>query len=147
MIADIVAEDASGLDVLFVAVKGRPLREELVTRILKDLKEACSPIRFGMFVDPEQIQVAEYEHDDEPKSVCRLNTVETLRRYDPEFGTKRIYQGYLVALVDTWLRDLAFHWKFDVPPGLGPLSAIGLAQVLEGGMTRREVALGADTLH
>src|SRR4051812_16252687 len=111
MIADIVAEDASERDVLPVVVKGLQLREELVSRILKELKEACPSIRFGMYVDPEQIQIAEYEPDGEPKVVCRLNTVETLRHYDPEFGTKRIYQGYIVALVETWLRDLAFRWK------------------------------------
>src|SRR4051794_19968393 len=117
MIADIVAEDASERDILPVAVKGRHLREELVSRVLQEFQEACPPIRFGMLVDPEQIQIAEYEPDLEPKVVCRLNTVETLRRYDPEFGTKRVYQGYLVALVDAWLRDLAFRWKSDAPPG------------------------------
>lgn len=146
MIADIVAEDVSERDVLPVVVKGLPLREELVSQILKESKEACPSIRFGMYVDPEQIQIAEYEPDGEPKMVCRLNTVETLRHYDREFGTKRIYQGYLVALVETWLRDLAFRWKPDPPPAVKQLSTIGLAQILEGGMTRREVALGANAL-
>ena len=54
MIADIVDEDASERDVLPVVVKGLPLREELISRILKEPKEACPSIRFGMYVDPEQ---------------------------------------------------------------------------------------------
>jgi hypothetical protein len=147
MIADIVAEDANERDVLPVVVKGLPLREELISRILKEPKEACPSIRFGMYVDPEQILIAEYEPDREPKVVCRLNTVETLRHYDSEFGTRRIYQGYMVALVEAWLRDLAYRWKSDSsPPELERMSTIGLAQILEGGMTRREVAFGADAL-
>jgi len=69
-----------------------------------------------------------------------------LRHYEAEFGTKRIFELYLTALVEAWLRDLAYHWKSEKPPASEQLAAIGLLQQLAGGTTQLEVALNGDTV-
>ena len=47
--------------------------------------------------------------------VLHLPTADALSFYDPEFREKRVYEDYLAALVETWLRDVAYHWKSEAP--------------------------------
>ena len=75
-----------------------------------------------------------------------LKTAAVLSHYDPEFGSKPIFEPYLITLVDVWLRDLAYHWKVGIPPASEQLAAIGLLQRLEGGTTQTEVEFGGHTL-
>ena len=77
-----------------------------------------------------------------------LSTPEILRRYDPEFETKRVSLYHFIALIESWIRDLAFRWKDGDPPGLAESSGVGLMDRLKGGMTWTygEVTLGADSL-
>src|SRR5262249_31679926 len=101
---------------------------------------------FGMYVDPEVIEVFAADSTDPGRPESTLKTADILSVYEPDFRNKPIYLRYLVALVETWLNDLAFHWKSDQPPGLGELAAIGLAPLLEGGGTTHEVTLYGDPL-
>jgi hypothetical protein len=57
--------------------------------------------------------------------------------YDPEFPRERVFESYLLTLVEAWLRDLAYHWKSENPPGSEELGRAGLLEKLEGGTTQR----------
>jgi len=48
----------------------------------------------------------------------------------------------LVALMEAWLRDLAFRWKTEEPPGLKEMSVAKLVARIDGGDTHSEVRLG-----
>jgi hypothetical protein len=146
MIADIIAQDAEGSDVLVVEVKGRLLSPEVVAQVWTRMAEVCPLIPFGMIVDPEGIRIAARQPSGFALPAQVLTTSDVLRHYDPELGNQRVFGGYLETLVEGWLRDLATHWKTETPPGANELARIGLSQLLEGGTTRREVPLGADSL-
>jgi hypothetical protein len=142
---DIVAVDEQGWDVLLVDVKAKVHTDRIARAILQSLRDADTPARFGMVADLQRIRIADFDRIG-VDFVCVLDTAEMLREYDPEFGQKRIFSHYLTTLVDAWLRDVAFHWKSETPPGLDRLKGIGLAQRLEDGDTRREVLVGPDPL-
>jgi hypothetical protein len=63
-----------------------------------------------------------------------------LPRYD------RNPEDYLATLFEAWLRDLAYHGKYQTPPGSAELAATGLLDRLSGGDTRREVSFGGDLI-
>jgi len=44
-----------------------------------------------------------------------------------------VFESYLLTLVEAWLRDLAYHWKSEDPPGSEELGKAGLIEKLEGG--------------
>lgn len=146
MIADIIAQDAEGSDVLVAEVKGRPLSPEVAAQVWVRMAEACPTTPFGMIVDPEWIHISARQPAGFSVPAQVLRTSDVLRHYDPNLGKQRVFGGYLETLVEGWLRDLAAHWKTETPPGAKELAQIGLTQLLEGGTTRREVPLGADSL-
>ena len=67
----------------------------------------------------------------------KLDTRQVLQHYDLEFPGKRVFESYLLTLVEAWLRDLAYHWKSENPPGSEELGRAGLLERLEGGTTQR----------
>jgi hypothetical protein len=69
--------------------------------------------------------------------VVYLDTPKVLSHYDPDFAGKRIFEFYLLTLVEAWLRDLAYHWKSPNPPGSEELQAAGFLGRVEGGTTQR----------
>lgn len=146
MIADIIAQDAKGRDVLIVEVQTRRMSPEIVSQYLEMMETASPSVPFAMVLDLEDIHVIRMGQADLARASCHLKTAEVLRHYDPEFSTKRIYPHYLKTLVEAWLHDLAYHWKMEVPPGSDDLAAFGLLPLLEGGTTVSEVPLGADSL-
>jgi hypothetical protein len=141
---DIVATDSQGRDVLLAEVKASSLTEVEARELLSDLQEAQLPARFGLIGDLDKIRIADFENPVESGFHCVLNTTDILRRYDPEFGSKDIYHSYLETLFEAWLRDIAYRWDSEQPPGLQELASIGLAQRLEGGTTRSEVIVETD---
>lgn len=143
---DIVAEDARGRPVLLVEVRAKRLDDEAARSILSSMKGAQLPVRFGMVADLSHIRLVDYERGAGDGFACVLDSADMLRCYDPEFETKRIFWTYLTTLVDAWLRDHVYHWKSETPPGSEQLAAVGLAQCLENGDTRREVLVGTDPL-
>jgi hypothetical protein len=45
----------------------------------------------------------------------------------------------MVTLLTSWLRDLAYRWKSDHPPGLEDLASTGLFEKIEGGFAGRKL--------
>jgi hypothetical protein len=110
------------------------------------MKAVEPAIPFGMLIDSENIQV--FRGGETPSQpIISLKTGEVLRRYEPEYGREPIFETYLAALVEAWLRDLASNWDSAAPPGREPLASVGLLPLLEGGTIRREVRLDRSPLH
>ena len=72
-----------------------------------------------------------------PRTI-HLETASILETYDPDFRRKAdedaIYEFYLGVLFESWLDDLAHHWKSANPPASERLSEIGLLTHLQGGV-------------
>ncbi|MBX6313393.1 MAG: hypothetical protein IRY99_10830 [Isosphaeraceae bacterium] len=153
MIADLIALDRDGQPVLLVAVRARVLSPRSIEAIVARLKTAGTGLAFGMVADFEAIRVFDLTAET-PTPLLVLKTDDVLRHYDPEFlcpssasGARPVFHDYFETLVQAWLRDLAYHWKSEAPPGSEALASIGLLQRLEGGATQSEVPLGVDALH
>lgn len=148
-VADIVALGSDGRIVLLVEVKAAELasREAVISQLKSYLQAANTNIPFAMLVDLENIEIFQADNASlSAEAIVSLKTADVLRHYDAEFGSKRIFERYLIALVEAWLRDLAYHWKSETPPASEQLAAIGLLQRLAGGTTQPEVAIGSDSL-
>lgn len=52
-----------------------------------------------------------------------------------------------MTLVEAWLRDLAYNWKSEKPPGADERLPTGLLGGLEGGMTRRDATIFVSPVH
>lgn len=143
LIADIVAQDARGRDILVVKARGTVLAPEMIGRYFEYLERASPSTPFYMLADLEAIYLKKNGAGLTP---LRLDAAAILSHYEPEFGHKPILHGYLSALVDTWLRDLIYHWKSETPPGSEELAQFGLLERLAGGTTEREVLVGEDSL-
>ena len=149
---DVIAEDRDENPVLAVEVKAtEPSQEEFGLFLCRFVQTS---LEFGMFVDLERIVLLGRDPADPRTPVATLRTVDVLGFYDPSFvgkasksGSQRIYGEYVVTLVEAWLRDLAYHWKSESPPGLEQLSKTGLLERLEGGMTRRDANIVVSPLH
>ena len=144
MVADILAEDAMGRPILLANVRGKVVGPGVVSEMLSRLESSDPPIPYGMAADLETIQVMKFDCGNPIGFSRSFNTGDILRHYDEDFGNKRIFHDYLATLIEAWLRDLAYHWKSEDPPGAEELSEIGLTDRLEGGTTRSEVPIGGD---
>jgi len=144
MIADIVAQDSQGHDVLVVIVKGMQLEPRIVTEYFELIERECPGFPFAMVVDPSAIYVKRLGSEPGPETYRVLDPVPIMRYYDPDGGKQRILRNYRAGLVQSWLEDMIYHWKSSTPPESEQVAAIGLLERLEKGATYREVALGAD---
>jgi len=144
--ADIIAEDRDGRAVLIVELKGMNASGEIGTlQTLEYLKE--SDANFGMFADLDEMVIFRKDYENPDCPILQLNTADVLSFYDPGFGAKRISEEYFATLIEAWLRDYAFHWRSERPPAHEEMEAIGLAERLTGGMTRREAVHADHPLH
>lgn len=141
---DIIAEDARGRDVLLVEVKASTLEDADAWRVVDWIRESGHPSRFIMVVDRRQIRVADLEQPVGGDFACVLPSSEVFAAYDPDYAAKRVFHFYLSGLADAWLRDVAFRWKSENPPGVEALQATGVLDLLQDGDTRREVLVGCD---
>lgn len=143
-IFEIVAFDAEERPILVVEVRDRHGVAPSVTAMVRSWVESAPPlVPYAMLVDLDWIEIFRAGPEAGP---ARLPTAEILKVYDPEFDRKPIYAFYLATLVAAWLKDLAFGWKSDVPPGKDLVAQIGLGQRLHDGDVRSEVRLGAPAL-
>jgi hypothetical protein len=152
--ADIIALDKDDRIVALIEVKiiqaqDKAAKQRIVDYSIDWLKAALAKmselravIPYAMFVDTEQILIFKWDGVNLSEPVCSLNTGEILRYYEPEFGSKRISGRYLEALVESWLRDLAYHWKSEIPPASEQVATIGLLKMLADGTTKSGVQLG-----
>ncbi|MFN7384125.1 MAG: hypothetical protein ACK5RY_18675, partial [Dolichospermum sp.] len=58
-----------------------------------------------------------------------------LEHYDVGSIEGIIYQSTLITLTQSWLRDLAYHWKSETPPYIEEMKEIGLFTLLFDGTT------------
>jgi hypothetical protein len=149
---DIVMEDRDDNPVLIAQVKPGTSTTEEFERFWRRFAKTGLP--FGLYVDLEQIRLLSRDSIPLEKPLATLRTVDVLRAYSPDFQAKerpglipRIYHQYVETLVGAWLRDLAYHWKSNEPPGTAELSTTGLLERIQGGMTRTDVTIVVDPLH
>lgn len=151
---DIIVLDQNDRIVMLVEVKiiqsqEKAAKQRIVDYMISWMKAALAKmseqhtvIPYAMFVDPEQIMIFKWNGVNLSEPICSLNTGDILRYYEPDFGSKKIFESYLESLIEAWLRDLAYHWKSEIPPASEQIAIIGLLQMLAGGTTKAEVQLG-----
>ncbi|MBE9054648.1 hypothetical protein [Sphaerospermopsis sp. LEGE 08334] len=91
--------------------------------------------RFTMLANLTEIKVFKSIKGVFVKPEISLNTGKILSNYDSEFGEKTIFKFYLQTLIVSWLRDLTYHWKSEIPPASEELGKIGLLAKLKNGET------------
>ena len=145
---DIIAEDRDGNPILIVEIKVTDTSQADILAFLNRFVKAARTFEFAMFVDFEQIVVMKSDVPNPQNPLVTLKTLDVLQFYDPDFAGKNsnygsigIFRDYLRTLVEAWLRDLAYHWKSQTPPGAEELAGTGLLELMEGGMTRRDVTI------
>lgn len=85
-----------------------------------------------MFVNQQYIRIyktGNYE------PVKKINPLDILKFYDPEFNETKMVQFYVMTLIQAWLRDLAYHWNSPNPPVMKEMEEIGFLEILDNGIT------------
>src|ERR1051326_609470 len=132
---DIVAVDKEGRAVLVVEAKTRELAKEDERHLANTMQRLPDVVPFAMLADPAQIRLLRWDGTKLSDPVVTLPTREVLLPYEPAYGRKRIFEDYFASLVESWLRDLAYHWKSDTPPGKEEMQKGGLLSLLQDGTT------------
>jgi len=123
-----------------------PAAQEELQELVNRLNHLYPTITFGILVDAGDIRVFRRDAGEGTLvAVARLDTKEILQHYAPEFAGKdhpyvkfRFYRDLMTTLFTSWLRDLAYRWNSDIPPGLEALAPTGLLESLEGGFAARK---------
>lgn len=146
--ADIIAEDRDGNPILIVEVEVADASRADIATLLDRFVGSAPTLEFAMFVDLEQIAILKSDHASTQGLLVTLKTLDVLRFYDPDFagknskyGSRAIFRDHVETLVEAWLRDLAYHWKSQTPPGTEDLTGTGLLELIEEGTTRRDVKI------
>ena len=132
---DAAVVDRENHTVALVEVKAHPV-ERWATILPRQLAKFAERVAFVLTIDPNHIQLYRSGEESLREPIVRLDTRQVLQHYDPEFPRERVFESYLLTLVEAWLRDLAYHWKSEVPPGSEELGKAGLLEKLEGGTTQ-----------
>jgi hypothetical protein len=132
---DAAVVDRENHTVALVEVKAHPV-ERWATILPRQLAKFAERVAFVLTIDPNCIQLYRSEGESLGEPIVRLDTRQVLQHYDPEFPRERVFESYLLTLVEAWLRDLAYHWKSEDPPGSEELGKAGLLEKLEGGTTQ-----------
>ena len=133
---DAAVVDRENHKVALVEVKAHPV-ERWATTLPRQLAKFAEPVAFVLTIDPNSIQLYRPTGEGFGEPIVHLDTRQVLQHYDPEFPRERVFEPYLLTLVEAWLRDLAYHWKSENPPGSEELGRTGLLEKLEGGTTQR----------
>jgi len=132
---DAAVVDREDQTVALVEVKAHPV-ERWAPLLPRQLANGAERVAFVLTIDPNSIHLYEPSGEDLGEPVVHLDTRQVLQHYDPEFPRRRVFESYLLTLVEAWLRDLAYHWKTENPPGSEELGRAGLREKLEGGSTK-----------
>ena len=132
---DAAVVDRENHTVALVEVKAHPV-ERWATILPRQLAKFAERVAFVLTIDPNCIQLYRSGGESLGEPIVRLDTRQVLQHYDPEFPRERVFESYLLTLVEAWLRDLAYHWKSEDPPGSEELGRAGLLEKLEGGTTQ-----------
>jgi hypothetical protein len=140
---DFVALDKERQIILIAEVKGNPFdsnrektKENAILQIIDFLQAEKALIPFAMFVDLENILFFRWDGKNLSEVILSLSTADVLSHYEPKFRSKQIFNLYLLGLTEAWLRDLAYHWKLEIPPFTKEMTDIGLLQLLKDGTTQ-----------
>jgi len=132
---DVAAVDRENHAVVLVEVKVTP--PEGWMNVLPDqLSRYGGQVDSVLTIDPINIQLYRWEKNAITGPIVRLDTARVLQHYDQDFPKRRVFEAYMLTLVEAWLRDLAYHWKSANPPGSEELRRAGLLEKLEGGTTQ-----------
>jgi hypothetical protein len=132
---DIAIVDRENRPVALVQVKAHPVGQNWETFLPKQLVNLPQSVAFVLTIDPNSIHLYQWSGKELTGPLVDLETATILRHYEPEFGKRRVFESYLLTLVEAWFRDLAYHWKSEIPPGSEELRKAGLLDKLEGGTT------------
>lgn len=122
----IVAKDKNEQPILMIDVRFSAMYGSSELDILKMGKYQHIP--FLMFVNSNVIRIFKSPNFEE---VARLETKKVLGFYNPKSIEGIIYQSTLITLIQSWLRDLDYHWKSENPPYIEEIKEIGLFALLE----------------
>lgn len=133
---DILVLDAEERPLMLVEVRSRVLEPDFADG-LRDFMaaEQSHNAPFGMIVDFENIRIFSFSPDRTATTLATIPTSRILSVYDPRFDNKKIHGLYLESLTGSWLRDLAYNWKSQSPPGQELLDKLGVLSRLKGGWT------------
>jgi hypothetical protein len=134
---DVAVVDRENRTVALVQVKAHPVERWAPILQQRQLAKFAEQVAFVLTIDPNRIQLYRPGGESLGEPIVRLDTRQVLQHYDPEFPRKRVFESYLLTLVEAWLRDLAYHWMSVNPPGSEELKRAGLLEKLEGGTTLR----------
>jgi hypothetical protein len=144
--ADIVALDAQDRPVLLVRLASTPIEEDYAAgEVIQALRKSLAPIPFAMIVGRRDIRVFAWDGE-HLRERFSLPTSETLRFYSESYDPERSSASYIETLIGAWLRDAAYQWKSESPPGRKSMEAAQLWDRLAGGITISE-ALSRDPLY
>jgi hypothetical protein len=133
---DAAVVDRENHPVALIQVKAHPV-ERWATILPSQLARFAERVAFVLTIDPNCIHVYRPEGESLGEPIVHLDTPQVLQHYDPEFPSKRVFEPYLLTLAEAWLRDLAYHWRSEHPPGSEELGRAGLLEKVEGGTTQR----------
>ena len=133
---DAAVVDNETRTVALVEVKAHPI-ERWEVSLQERLARVTEPIPFVLAIDLGTISLYRPVREILGQPVVRLDAKQILQHYDPEFPGRRVFDPYLLTLAEAWLRDLAYHWKSDEPPGSAELRGTGLLEMIAGGTTQR----------
>ena len=133
---DAAVADRENHSVALVQVKAQAATNGWAAMLLKQLSQFAERIDFVLTADLKSISVYRWVEGALTGPLVQLDTPRILQHYDPDFAKKRVFEPYLLTLVEAWLRDLAYHWKSENPPGAEELRRAGLLEKLEGGTTQ-----------
>ncbi|WP_066427053.1 hypothetical protein [Anabaena sp. 4-3] len=118
-ISDITGWDKNGQKFLVSKIRSRDIAEDIKSKVEDILKFEYEHngiiIPYGMTATPQTINIFKWDGK-KLETIYTFPTHEVMSEYDSEFANKRISEFYLETLVESWLRDLAYHWKTDNPP-------------------------------
>ncbi len=134
---DAAVVDRENHAVALIQVKGHPVGDRWTTLLPRQLARFGEQVAFVLAIDPNSIALYRPEGETLVGPIVQLDTRQVLQHYDTDFPNKRVFESYLLTLVEAWLRDLAYHWKSDNPPGSEELRGAGLLEKVEGGTTQR----------
>ena len=130
---DLLVADPAGRPLIAVKADavGR-IDDYLCEGIVLSLRQTNVRVPYVLLVDPDRLVLYPFAEGSLGEPLQVLETRSVLGAYEPEFGRKPIFQTYLTALVDGWLRDLSYHWKSRTPPGAATFEAVGLVSRMTG---------------
>ncbi|MBC5794254.1 hypothetical protein H5968_03605 [Sphaerospermopsis sp. LEGE 00249] len=131
----ILVKDKDEQPILMIDVRFSAMYASPELDILK--MEQYQNIPFLMFANSDVIRIFKSPNFAE---VSRLETKKVLGFYSPKSIEVIIYQFTLITLLQSWLRDLDYHWKSENPPYIEEMKEIGLFALLDD-ITTEELQL------